>query len=132
MWRALRSGAIVCRCARRAMGEGVMSIFRRLLVLALVAALAAPTVFAQENNKPAAPAAAAKQAEPRHEDVMVKMRDGIELATTIYYPDGDGPWPVVVSRTPYNKAPMGKGAGKYTKAGYAYVVQDVRGKFASK
>ena len=67
-----------------------MFTLRRLAVLAIVAALAAPGVFAQD-TKPAAPAAQ-QQSGPRHEDVMVAMRDGVELATTVYYPEGDGPW----------------------------------------
>jgi len=108
-----------------------MRTLRRLLVLAIAAALAAPVVLAQD-TKAAAPAAQATQAGPRHEDVMVAMRDGVELATTIYFPEGDGPWPAVVSRTPYNKGGMAKGAGRYTKGGYVYVVQDVRGRFLSK
>jgi hypothetical protein len=36
-------------------------------------------------------------------DEMVPMRDGVKLATTIYLPDGEGPWPVVLVRTPYGK-----------------------------
>jgi putative CocE/NonD family hydrolase len=65
--------------------------------------------------------------------VMVPMRDGVKLATDIYLPEGDGPWPAVVTRTPYNKTgPLGKGAaGPLTKAGYVLVVQDVRGRYAS-
>jgi hypothetical protein len=34
---------------------------------------------------------------------MVSMRDGVKLATNIYLPEGDGPWPTVLTRTPYNK-----------------------------
>lgn len=32
-------------------------------------------------------------------EVMLPMRDGVNLATNISLPDGDGPWPVVLSRT---------------------------------
>ena len=62
---------------------------------------------------------------------MVPMRDGVKLATTVYLPDGTGPWPVIVSRTPYNKAGFVRGHVRYTRAGYAFVGQDVRGQFAS-
>src|SRR5262245_26651060 len=130
-WHGWARGGIVWRCASDAIGEGFMRMMMRLLVLTLVAALAAPGIFAQD-SKQAAPAAAQQQSTPRHEDVMIKMRDGIELGTTIYYPEGDGPWPVVVCRTPYNKNGMGRGAGRYTNAGFVYVLQDVRGRFASK
>ncbi|MBI3838876.1 MAG: hypothetical protein HY288_13215 [Planctomycetia bacterium] len=38
-------------------------------------------------------------------EVMVPMRDGVKLATNVFLPAGDGPWPVVLTRTPYNKGP---------------------------
>src|SRR2546423_10959424 len=56
-------------------------------------------------------------------DVMVAMRDGVKLATSVYLPEGNGPWPVIVTRTPYNKAPYAQRASRYTLAGYAYVTQ---------
>ncbi len=62
---------------------------------------------------------------------MVAMRDGVKLATDVYLPEGAGPWPVVLTRTPYNKAPMGAQFKQWTSNGYAYVVQDCRGRFAS-
>ena len=34
--------------------------------------------------------------------VMMPMRDGIRLATDIYRPKGEGKYPIVFSRTPYN------------------------------
>ncbi len=61
--------------------------------------------------------------------VMVAMSDGVRLATDVYLPDGEGPWPAVLSRTPYNKA---RGAARgFTRRGYAVVAQDMRGRFAS-
>lgn len=61
---------------------------------------------------------------------MVAMRDGIRLATDVYLPgDGEGPWPVVVYRTPYNKNPDNNSI--LTRHGYVAVSQDVRGKFES-
>ena len=43
-----------------------------------------------------------------HSDVMVRMRDGVHLATDIHVPARDGvplpgPFPVVLERTPYDK-----------------------------
>ena len=35
--------------------------------------------------------------------MMVSMRDGIRLATDIHRPDGAGPFPVVLERTPYGR-----------------------------
>lgn len=67
-----------------------------------------------------------------HQEYMVKMRDGVELATSVYLPEGEGPWPAIVTRTPYNKS-MYKGQyERYTKEGFAFVAQDARGKFRSK
>ena len=45
----------------------------------------------------------------RDSNVMLSMRDGVKLATDIYYPatDGrvaEGVFPVVLERTPYDKA----------------------------
>lgn len=66
-----------------------------------------------------------------HRVVMVPMRDGIKLATNIYLPEGEGPWPVVVTRTPYNKDGAGRGASGYNQRGLVLVSQDVRGRYAS-
>jgi putative CocE/NonD family hydrolase len=67
-------------------------------------------------------------------DVMVEMRDGVSLATDVFLPsEGDGPYPTLVNRTPYDKTsrePVG-GTATATEAGYAVVQQDVRGRYAS-
>lgn len=62
---------------------------------------------------------------------MVPMRDGVRLATDIYLPEGQGPRPVVLMRTPYNRKAVGPGLGGLAKEGYAVVAQDVRGRFDS-
>ena len=63
---------------------------------------------------------------------MVRMSDDVFLATDIYTPDGeDGPWPVILIRTPYSKSGLsefGLLAGTY---GFAAVAQDTRGRFMS-
>jgi putative CocE/NonD family hydrolase len=80
-------------------------------------------------------------------DVMVTVRDGIRLATDVYFPaDATGPFPVLLERTPYNKRgtnhadrdaadPAAKSkpavAAQFARAGYAYVLQDCRGRYAS-
>ncbi len=72
--------------------------------------------------------------------VMMPMRDGIRLCTDIYRPKGDKKVPVILSRTPYNFNTWGDGEEKinsYRSAydavsrGYAYVVQNERGRFFS-
>lgn len=61
----------------------------------------------------------------------VAMRDGVTLATDVYLPAGDGPWPVIFLRFPYNKV-LGEGVGpEANRRGYVFVAQDTRGRFAS-
>ncbi|MDB5711802.1 MAG: cocE [Sphingomonas bacterium] len=82
-------------------------------------------------------------------DVMVAMRDGIRLATDIYLPEAalrGERVPVLLERTPYDKRGTNHGdrtlidpmpvskpeiAAQFVAAGYAYVLQDCRGRFAS-
>ncbi|MET9319259.1 CocE/NonD family hydrolase [Streptomyces sp. NPDC003038] len=65
---------------------------------------------------------------------MVRMRDGVMLATDVYGA-GPEPAPVVLVRLPYDKNSryvfFEKAAERFTSRGYVLVVQDVRGKFRS-
>jgi uncharacterized protein len=63
--------------------------------------------------------------------VMVPMRDGVNLATNIYLPDGDGPFPVVLTRTPYDKDGVDSSVARYNERGYALISQDERGRYDS-
>jgi len=72
--------------------------------------------------------------------VMMPMRDGVRLSTDIYRPKGDAKVPIVFSRTPYNFNTWGDGemrpwmleaAYDAVQRGYAYVVQNERGRFFS-
>src|SRR5713226_5663510 len=63
--------------------------------------------------------------------VAVKMRDGALLRADIYRPKAEGKYPVLLQRTPYNKA-GGTGFGlKAAARGYVVIIQDVRGRFTS-
>ncbi|MFE9740726.1 CocE/NonD family hydrolase [Streptomyces sp. NPDC006477] len=53
------------------------------------------------------------------------------LATDVYLPDGAGPFPGVLIRTPYDRARHAAEARGWARRGFAAVVQDVRGRFAS-
>ncbi len=66
-------------------------------------------------------------------NVRVPMRDGVQLSTDLYLPDGPGPSPVVVIRTPYDNTAASFVARARTLAdsGYAVALQDVRGRFDS-
>ena len=63
------------------------------------------------------------------------MRDGTTLYADVYRPDGPGPFPTILQRTPYDKTaalssqmmdPM-----KTAKAGFALIIQDTRGRYTS-
>lgn len=77
--------------------------------------------------------AAAKQPAPaaRRETRRLPMRDGTALATDIYLPPGPGPFPVVLSRTPYGRGKLKGEAAAFTGGGYGFVAQDMRGRFES-
>src|SRR2546428_7026301 len=69
-------------------------------------------------------------------DVPVRMRDGVVLAADVWRPAGGGRHPVLLQRTPYDKAFSLFANGpidpaRAVEAGYAVVIQDVRGRFAS-
>ena len=64
-------------------------------------------------------------------NVKVPMRDGVKLSADIYSPSGEqGPFPVILGRTPYNNMTEEsiESALFYPQHGYAFVAQDVRGK----
>lgn len=79
-------------------------------------------------------------------NIMVPMRDGVRLATDIYLCEGTGALPVLLERTPYDKRgtnhadfsildahPRSKPeiARLFAERGYAFVIQDCRGRYAS-
>ncbi len=61
-------------------------------------------------------------------NVRVKMRDGVELSTFVYIPEGKGPWPVMLCRTPYGAMCKGDGVYEWPDREYVYVGQDCRGR----
>jgi uncharacterized protein len=80
------------------------------------------------------PVAALAQAAPKltiDRNVMVAMRDGVRLATDVYRPAGAGTYPAILVRTPYSKDGLEDEGAYFAQQGYAYVVQDTRGRFRS-
>lgn len=76
----------------------------------------------------------------------VPCRDGVLLATDVYLPPGDGPFPVILERTPYGKREVSRSertaadptpakrediAQYFVRHGYAVVYQDCRGRYGS-
>ena len=68
-------------------------------------------------------------------NLPVKMRDGMTLYADVYRPDGPGPFPVALQRTPYDKSTTGSMTNldpmKAARNGYAVVIQDTRGRYTS-
>jgi uncharacterized protein len=73
-------------------------------------------------------------------EVLIAMRDGVKLFTSIYAPkDSSKPAPFLMVRTPYSCAPYGSDKyrdhlgpeGEFRKEGYIFVYQDVRGRYRS-
>jgi hypothetical protein len=68
-------------------------------------------------------------------NVAMPMRDGVILRGDVWRPNDSNSYPALVSRTPYQKERMvGNDFLPYDQAaaaGYAVVVQDTRGRFAS-
>ncbi len=68
-------------------------------------------------------------------NVPATMRDGTTLYSDIYRPEGPGPFPVILERTPYDKTSpltmqmLDPLAG--AKRGYAVILQDTRGRYES-
>ena len=65
-------------------------------------------------------------------DIAVPMRDGVRLAADVFLPAATGRWPVVLVRTPYSRhAQSIPGYRYFVRRGYALVVEDLRGRYAS-
>jgi putative CocE/NonD family hydrolase len=66
-------------------------------------------------------------------NVPIKMRDGAIIYSDVWRPDTGGKYPTILTRTPYNKNfsfPTRAGylnPQRFVRAGYAVVIQDVRG-----
>jgi predicted acyl esterase len=117
------------------------------LASALALSFACGGAAAAERPKKEATAAAVAKwpgLPPGAVEEIATLRDGTKLAGNVFKPAGTGPWPVVMTRTPYLKDgridkehdPDGskmreglvKQAKHYTDAGFVFVYQDVRGK----
>lgn len=69
-------------------------------------------------------------------NIMVPMRDGVRLATDLYVPESSNngaaaKYPVILTRTPYNKSGDARTGEYFASHGYVFVAQDTRGRYAS-
>ena len=111
------------------------------LLLTFLFVLIVPVTFAQPDEE------LAKYIRDNYDkrEVMIPMRDGVKLFTSIYTPEKKGQrYPILLNRTPYTVAPYGKDRdGKdqfkqslgpdqlFAREGYIFVYQDVRGRWMS-
>ncbi len=63
--------------------------------------------------------------------VPVKMRDGVVLRADIYRPKAEGKFPVLLTRTPYDKRGEMDFGPLAAARGYVVISQDVRGRYTS-
>jgi len=99
--------------------QGIARLFFYALAGWWISGISCSTLFGDEY---------AVQVEP---GVHVKLRDGIQLVADIYRPIADGRFPVLLERTPYNRAGESAMAHSLASNGYVVVIQDTRGRFDS-
>lgn len=121
-----------CPCGRRLTAKRR----RRLAGLAILLA-----ILSAASGIPSLPAWQTTSADPGsyvvEKNLMVPMRDGVRLATDLYFParNGvklDGKFPAILERTPYNKdGATGTWALFFVRHGYVAISQDTRGRYNS-
>ncbi|MDB5385033.1 MAG: cocE 1 [Planctomycetaceae bacterium] len=90
--------------------------------------LVAPAVWAQPQVGEISPA---KFEVLEELDKSAAMRDGVELKLDVFRPKGDGRYPAILLRTPYNKSGGSVRAKRFAARGYVVVNVDSRGRFQS-
>ena len=112
---------------------------RRLILVLAVCALAHGQ---RRNAQPQTPEQLDKAAYIRQnytkEEMLIPMRDGVNLFTSVYTPkDKSQQYPILLLRTPYTVAPygsenyrrsLGPASEKFMREGFIFAYQDVRGK----
>jgi len=110
----------------------VSSTPRSFIIGAVIATISVVVLAREPAVQPVAQGASAQTAPVVENNVLVPMRDGVLLAADIYRPAAGGKFPVLLSRTPYNKNGQAALAKFFVEHGYAVVVMDSRGLYASK
>lgn len=65
-----------------------------------------------------------------HRDIKVPMRDGVHLSGNLFLPKTEGVFPLIFQRMPYGWSGCELGEF-YARRGYAYMIQDCRGRYDS-
>jgi predicted acyl esterase len=104
------------------------SLHSSAFLAVLVAMVSLPIFNSQETPPPP------KNSIGQRTNVTMPMRDGVILRADILLPSAEDRFPALIYRTPYGKHFALKEYKTFEKAvarGYAVVVQDVRGRYAS-
>lgn len=71
-------------------------------------------------------------AQDEGQEFMIPMRDGVHLKTTLFFPDGQGPWPLVLERTQFGtEEQQFRTFPDYYKTGAIWAIQNTRGRNGS-
>jgi uncharacterized protein len=116
---------------------------RLLLLSGIVVIVLFAVAHASANSKPAhgsvnSQQTSAQQTSPQQPYAVViernqpaKMRDGVTLYADVYRPRADGKFPVLLTRTPYDKSGSQGICMRVAAEGFVCVAQDVRGRYTS-
>jgi uncharacterized protein len=99
---------------------------RVALIAALILTLAGVSLMAPRSSRADETYAVVIQ-----RGIAIKMRDGVTLRADVYRPKADGKFPVILTRTPYDKTGSQGICMRAAASGYVCVAQDVRGRFSS-
>ena len=88
-----------------------------------------PVGGAQQRS--ASPAVAVQSEGPASQQVKVKMRDGVELVGDLYLPGGGGPFPIMMTKSPYPPDRHIQNGKFYSSKGYGVLIVSQRGRFGS-
>jgi putative CocE/NonD family hydrolase len=108
-----------------------------LILAAVLGTGPSPRARGSDAPPPSAAAAPAAYGVLAPTNVMIAMRDGVRLTTSVYRPASGGTaaagrFPAILTRTPYDKdANAGALARMFVPFGYVVVIQDVRGRYHS-
>jgi uncharacterized protein len=114
---------------------------RRLRVLVSAALVSGALLACSPAPAPEAEAPPRPPSERFRKEVhAIAMRDGVKLNTEVYVPvEGDGPWPILLNRTPYGlrhdddgfHTALSDSYAELAEDGYIFVFQDIRGRYGS-
>jgi uncharacterized protein len=111
-----------------------------LLTVFVLLFVSQPVFVAAQAAQPATELAEYIKQNYTKREVMIPMRDGVKLFTSIYEPkDKSQKYPIMLNRTPYTVQPYGADKFKsslgpdelFAREGYIFAYQDVRGRWMS-